>query len=188
MMFFATRAEMYFWLATLGGICATLGCAFGSASQQSQVKIEAVRAMPYYVETGAVRRTTNLFDPRLVLRNVVVGSPGGPDPLHRATIEDWDILFGTTVTYVEIDIQAARDFDLAQDLTLELSAYAGPSRQEIERRRVPLASIAVEPQGRWRVPFFIYGTGCELLELRVRLLDDRGYEEQVKTIPFVCGE
>jgi hypothetical protein len=62
------------------------------ASPSSGFVIRSIRAMPYYPETGTIRRATDLFDPRLALRNIILGSTSEPDPHHRSKIEDWDIL------------------------------------------------------------------------------------------------
>lgn len=148
--------------------------------------IQALRAMPYYPGTGRIRRTTDLFDTRLALRNVVIEPSDGVDPLHRTKIEDWDVEFGTTVTYVEVDVFLGQDPPRA---VLEIQARAAETGRQIQSQQVPLAVLGPGRAGVVRVPYFVYGTGCEKLQLTARILRDGAPASRVsRTIPFTCGE
>lgn len=155
------------------------------------LRIVAVRAMPFYPATGEIRRSTNLFDPRLALRNIVVEPSDGRDPLHRARIESWDIPFGTTATYVEVEVETAPTgvSGTRPSLAVELRARAVGTGRQLQLERVSVASIAPSESSSWHVPYMVYGTGCEELEIRVRLMaDDKEIGSEVHTIPFSCGE
>jgi hypothetical protein len=180
--------------------CLTLIIGFGAvasssgqqraASASSGFAITAIRAMPYYPETGTIRRTTDLFDPRLALRNVPIGSASEPDPIHRSTIEDWDIPFGTTATYVEIDVSWSGEGDrLLSAPALEFLAQAGRRGRVLERRRVELAPLLTGPGKIWHIPVLVYGTGCEPVNLRASLIrGTTAFTSQSRTIPFACRE
>jgi hypothetical protein len=180
-------------LVVVAGIC--LATQTGAYAQQSPgrpaLAIRAIRAMPYYPSTGELRRTTDLFDPRLVLRNIIFGAPTGEDPLHRPKIEDWDIKFGTTVTYVEIDVEADPG-PLIRDgrvIFVELEAKVPNTKRVVSLQRVRLNSLVVAEGKLWRVPFFVYGTGCEKLELNARVVSGTtAYAKETRAIPFSCGE
>lgn len=161
----------------------------GAGSTTEQARIVAVKAMPFYAETGTVRRSTNLFDKRLVLRNVVIPADGTDDPLRRRSIEDWDIPFGTTVTYVEATVESLDFSTLPKTMRVELRARAADTKREIANQSVALSSLIVSGARTLYVPFFVYGTGCEKLEIHVRLLDGpKVHGETTGTIPFSCGE
>lgn len=152
-------------------------------------RIVAIKAMPYYPETGVIRRSTDLFDKRLVLRNVVMPEGGAGDPLRRNKIEDWDIAFGTTATYVEVDIESIDFTKLPKSARVEMRARATDTQRDLTTESVALSSLTTSSGRTLHVPFFVYGTGCETLELRVRLLaESNHYGEIVRTIPFSCGE
>lgn len=177
-------------IATMCVATQTGAYAQGSAGGPT-VTIRALRAMPYYPSTGEIRRTTDLFDPRLALRNIILGSPTGEDPLHRSKIEDWDIKFGTTVTYVEIDVEADPG-PLIRDgrmIIVELEARVPNTKRLVSQQRVRLNSLVTAEGKLWRVPFFVYGTGCEKLELNARVVSGTTvYAKETRTIPFTCGE
>jgi hypothetical protein len=145
--------------------------------------------MPYYVDTGAIRESTDLLDKRLVLRNVVI--PPGPtgDPLHRQRVEDWDLLFGTTVTFVDVTI-ATLDVDrVPRQARLSFVATGKTSARTLASQDVLLSAVMVRGTQNFHVPFFVYGTGCEPLELRVELHGvSTVSSELVRTVPFTCGE
>ena len=161
-----------------------------SAASSSGFAITSIRAMPYYPETGTIRRTTDLFDPRLVLRNIPFGSTSEPDPHHRSKIEDWDIPFGTTATYVEIDVSFSGSPDQrGSPPALQFVARVSPRGRVLERRRVDLGMIVLGPHRVWHVPFLVYDTGCEPVSLSASLI--RGtdtYSSRSRTIPFACRE
>jgi hypothetical protein len=154
------------------------------------VEIVGIRAMPYYASTGEIRRSTSLFDRRLVLRNVIIAPADGRDPLNRPTIAEWDIVFGTTATYVEFDLESrVRGAGVPSSLHVEMHAVAVDSRREVQVERVPIASVMPFGQIKWTLPFLVYGTGCERLEITLRVVQDGDVlDELSRTIPFSCGE
>ena len=160
------------------------------ADQEGVVaRIVAVRAMPYYPDTGTIRRSTDLFDRRLVLRNVVF--PSGPtgDPLRRNTIEDWDIVFGTTATYVEVEVYSANFDSIPAGTHVEANARVSATGRQLMTSSVSLSGLLTRSGHVLHIPFLVYGTGCEPLEIRVKLLaGSRILGASTKTIPFSCGE
>jgi hypothetical protein len=175
------------------GICFIGAIAIvGGASAEPTIalaRIVSVKAMPYYPETGAIRRSTSLFDKRLVLRNIVMPADGIGDPLGRSKIEDWDIVFGTTATYVEVDLESLDFSKLPRSMHVELRARTADTKRELTSQSVALSTLIVGSVRALHVPFFVYGTGCEKLEIRVRLLDGSSvYGETSTMIPFSCGE
>jgi hypothetical protein len=156
----------------------------GEAMQEFE--IEAILAMPYYSTTGEIRNSTNLFDPRLALRNIIIVPSGGQDPMYRKEIKDWDILFGTTVTYVNVKVVAMTR--VKRPPRIELLARNAVTGREIQRQQIDLSRIS-SASNVWYVPFFVYGTGCEELELDVRVFDEtKSFASQSRTVPFTCGE
>ena len=169
---------------------AALAQAGGSADEATKpLRIVAVRAMPYYPGTGSIRRSTDLFDPRLALRNVIIGGDAASDPFQRTKIEDWDIESGTTVTYVDVEIESADFVKVPGSMRIELRGRAADTRREVKTESVLLSGLLGGEGRKLHVPFFVYGTGCEPLELNARLIDgSRVVGEITRTIPFACGE
>lgn len=159
------------------------------AAEPAQVRIDGVRAMPYYVDQGVIRSSTDLFDKRLVLRNVVI--PPGPsgDPLRRTHIDDWDILFGTTATYVVVTVTTLDPDQLPNQLRLSFVARAKANNRTLLSQDLLLSTLAVRGSARIHIPFLVYGTGCESLELQAQIHEMKTVvSELVRTIPFTCGE
>jgi hypothetical protein len=168
--------------------CACDPC-IAAGSAPAQLKIDSIRAMPYYVDRGIIRTSTDLFDPRLVLRNVVVPPGSAGDPLHRSRIDDWDIVFGTTATFVAVTIAGADLEQLADKIQVSFSATAVTSGRKLAAQDVMLAPLIVKGSRQTHVPFLVYGTGCEAVELKVHLHDGKAVISHLeRTIPFSCGE
>lgn len=157
-----------------------------AAETTAPLKIVTIKAMPYYPSTGVIRRSTNLFDPRLALRNVIIS---GGDP--RAKIEEWDIVYGTTATYIETVIESASisPATIEPSLRIEMRVRSVDSDRLVKTESVKVISIMSTESRIWYIPFFIYGTGCEKLEITVHLVSDKIiFDETSRTIPFSCGE
>ena len=166
-----------------------IGPCVAATQDPAPIRIETIRAMPYYTEKGVIRTSTDLFDSRLVLRNVVI--PAGPtgDPLHRSRIEDWDIVFGTTAVYVDVMISGAEFGKLPRQARLAFHAEAKTSGRTLASQEVLLSTVTVAGSQSLHIPFLVYGTGCEPVELRVQLHDaNASVTEVVRTIPFACEE
>lgn len=168
--------------------CAHDAC-IAASPVSAQLRVDSIRAMPYYVDQGVIRTSTDLLDPRLVLRNIVIPQGSADDPLHRSRIEDWDIMFGTTVTLVEVTISGADLEQLADGIRVSLVATAATSDRKLIEQDVLLAAITVRGSRQAHVPFMVYGTGCEPLELKVQLHDGKTVISHLaRTVPFTCGE
>jgi hypothetical protein len=153
------------------------------------VRIDGIRVMPYYVDQGVVRASTDLLDKRVVLRNVVISPGSAGDPLNRPRIEDWDLPFGTTATFVDVAIAALDVERVPRQLRISFIATGKTSGRTIASQNVLLSAVMVRGVQKFHVPFLVYGTGCEPLELRVQLRDSSAISsELVRTVPFTCGE
>jgi len=163
----------------------------GSSAASAPVSVVAIQAMPYYPSTGNIRRSTDLFDRRLALRNVVITPSDGVDPLHRDRIADWDIPFGTTVTYIEAELDS-KELDptkFPRDLRIEMQATSLNTRHAVGKQVIVASSVAPSGIRRWRIPFVLYGTGCEPLRISVRVTyREKSLSSLSNTIPFSCRE
>jgi hypothetical protein len=175
-------------LLALMGAFITLTSAF--AADTAPVAIAELHAMPYYPAKGVVRRTTDLFDRRLLLRNIIGEPEGGADPLRRDAIADWDIEFGTTATLVEIQLERrVPDAVAASSLHVVFEARAIDSRRLLARQDVLWDAVAPTISRKWTLPFLVYGTGCEPLRIDVRIVSgNRVVDRKSGSIPFSCGE
>lgn len=182
-------------------LCKTLiafGAAFLLASEllavnanSASVRVVAIHAMPYYATDGSIRRTTNLFDRRLALRNIIMYPHNGKDPGNRERIEDWDVSYGTTVTYVEAEVESkfSRPADLPRGVQVEMVATSLQTGRQLDKQAVAVSAIGPLGNRSWRVPFFIYGTGCERLKITVQVkYNKRTLNGKSGVIPFSCGE
>jgi hypothetical protein len=162
--------------------------AVSTTSEAPYASLE-LKAMPYYLDTGTIRRSTDLFDPRLVLRNIGMSPDGGMDPLHRVTIEAWDIIYGTTVTYVEVNADVVRSLPKGQ-MIVEVIGQAKTSGPIVFRVMVQgSGSTRTRDTRTWTVPAFFYNTGCEPLTVTARMvIGGTAYATLSKTVPFKCGE
>ena len=168
-------------LAFVGAVAAA-----NSQEPSADATVASIRAMPFYTQTGTIRRTTDLFDPRLALRNVIIGTPSDRD--LGTPIEEWDIQAGTTITYVEVAVSVTSTSPERTSAALEFVARAGTARREIARQRVALREVSAG-RGLRQVPFLVYGTGCETVELSAQILTRGGRSSALRrTIPFTCGE
>jgi hypothetical protein len=132
--------------------------------------VDAVRAHFYYPDRGEFDER-DLFDPTLVLRNVIGGAADARDPteitLVLVSVEGPSFLAGTEG---EVELRTA-------------TVGASPSRQSI-----PFHAM-FSKRSRVTAPFLLHGTGCEKLELELRITGVPNPPDPVKrTIPFHCGE
>jgi hypothetical protein len=178
-----------FVVAKLLLTASAVGTCIVAAANTGHLSIDAIRVMPYYVGDGVVRTTTDLLDKRLALRNIII--PTGPtgDPLHRSRIEDWDIVFGTTAIVVDVTVAGADIDRKAAQTRILFRATTKTSGRTLASQDVALSSLTVPGLQRIHVPFLVYGTGCEPLEVKVKVVQtDESASEVVRTIPFSCGE
>jgi len=180
------KASAYFavWLMNW-----SIGFCVAASSNPDQIRIDGIRVMPYYTDQGIVRTSTDLLDERLVLRNIVI--PPGPmgDPLHRLRIEDWDIVFGTTAIFVDVTIAGADLIHVSARERVSLLATAKTSARTLASQDVQLSALIVGNSQKLHVPFLVYGTGCEPVELKVQVHNSNASgPEVVRTIPFTCGD
>jgi hypothetical protein len=189
-MFAVRRYAMLLGIA--GAVCAA-GFAHAAAEPAPAplVTIRAIRAMPYYAQTGEVRRTTDLMDERLQLWNIIMGSPLQPD-INRPKIEPWDAPRGTTATYVAVELTLARVWRAQEDkAVVELQVSNAESGRHMQSQKVALENLfgTGGEEKSWHVPFLIYGTGCEELKITVRVTHGKQvYDQASRTIRFHCGE
>jgi hypothetical protein len=172
------------WLSGCANVSSVAG-----ATEPIQFRIDAIGAMPYYVDQGVIRTSTDLFDKRLVLRNVVtLPNPSG-DPLRRSHIGDWDVLFGTTATYVVVTVTNLDPDELPKRVRLTFVATAKESNRALVAQDLLLSTLMIRGLAKAHIPIFVYGTGCESLELKAQIRNvKKVVSELVRTIPFTCGE
>ncbi len=163
-------------------------CSAGD-SGSAPARIAGIRLMPYYTDKGDVRASTDLSDKRLVLKNIVVPADPSGDPLHREKIDSWDVVFGTTVTFVDVMIEAS-DFDkVSAKSRVKFVATGKGIGRTLASESVLLSAVLVRGAQTLHLPFIVYGTGCEPLEVRVQLLDGSAVSSELsRAVPFSCGE
>jgi hypothetical protein len=143
----------------------------GEPERSERYRVAEIRAHSYYPVRGEFDER-DLFDPTLVLRNVIGGEGDAKDPtkitLVLVTIDGPSFLSGTNGS---VDLKAR-------------AAGASPGEQSM-----PFWSIFSKGT-RVTVPFLIHGTGCDPLELEARITGVSGDPPAPKkaTIPFHCGE
>jgi len=147
------------------------GSAIAESEQPARYRVAEIRAHSFYPVRGEFDER-DLFDPTLVLRNVIGGEGDAKDP--------------TEITLVLVTIEGP-SFVSGTKGAVELQANApgaSPPRQSI-----PFHSLFSE-ENRITVPFLIHGTGCEPLALEARITGVAGDPPAPKkaTIPFHCGE
>lgn len=156
---------------------------------QGKLRIGAIRAMPYYAESGVIRQSTDLLDRRLALRNIVMAPSSSGDPLRRPRIEDWDVVFGTTATMVDVEVVGLDAKYENVNTRILLLVTEASSGRVLTKQSVELSSIIVSDARQIHVPFFVYGTGCEPVALKVTIrAGTTDVEHMERTIPFECGE
>ena len=158
------------------------GC-FPSESSKTNYTITDMRAFPYYTEKGIVRRDLNLFDRKFLLWNVMFGGDCGEECLP-------EIPGDTKVTIIEVQVRADNEPVWASPTAIELRVRAVESRRRIKTERVHLNAVLTAEARTWFIPFTLYGTGCEELEVSARLVHGRRPLGQPlnKIIHFKCGE
>jgi hypothetical protein len=113
----------------------------------------------------------------------------GTDPWHRDKIEDWDIVFGTTITYVEAELDSKAHVKVPRDVLIEMLATSEDTGRTVGKKILVASSVMPLGVRTWRVPFLIYGTGCEPLRISVRVTyHGRISSAMSNSIPFSCGE
>lgn len=133
-----------------------------------QYVISEVQAKLYYSNRGTFSRNV-LDNPNITLWNVIIGegSAGGASE--------------NTLVQVVVVGQPKRS---AEGLAVQLTAKT-PTRTLLDRR----SDVGImNTNGRYYVGFWLYDTGCERVELTVKLVGEGGGQAVTKTIPFECGE
>jgi hypothetical protein len=141
------------------------------ADSPERYAVAAIRAHAYYHARGEFDER-DLFDPTLVLRNVIIGEGDAREP--------------TEITLVLVVVEGpsfASETKGAVELRTR-AAGTSPAQQSM-----PL-SLLFAKGTRVTVPFLIQGTGCEHVELEARITGVTGDPPPPKkaTIPFHCGE
>ena len=130
--------------------------------------ITKLQAKLYYSNRGTFSQ--NILDnPNITLWNVIIGegSVGG----------------ASENTLVQV-VVAGQPESFAKGLAVQLTAKT-PTRTLLDRR----SNVGVmNTNGRYYAGFWLYGTGCEPVELTVKLVGEGGGQTVTKTIPFECGE
>lgn len=158
-------------------------CAFGQAllfvaSSLSRVqaqstattsRMEGVRAFLFYNDRATF--SLNVIDnPNFVLRNVIIGEGAAEGP--------------SNATFVTVTTQGPPGTS-GHATGVQLIATVG-SRQLL-LRTIPIGIFS--SAGSYVAGFWLYGTGCEPVTLRVRIIRGSARSATMtKTIPFTCGE
>jgi len=72
----------------------------------------------------------------------------------------------------------------AEGLAVQLTAKT-PTRTLLDRR----SDVGImNTNGRYYAGFWLYETGCERVELNIKLIGEGSGQTVTKTIPFECGE
>jgi hypothetical protein len=131
-----------------------------------------------------VRRDLDLFEPKYLLWNIIIG---GDDCGEECLPE---IPGRTTITMVEVEITAEGERNWKSSAAIELRVRAGESRRSLTTQHVRLSGIVVGEKRKWFVPFTLYHTGCEELEVSAAVIQGgRAVQKPIaKTILFKCGE
>lgn len=161
--------------AVLGCILAVVLLANSLASAEETDRPERygvveIRAHAYYHARGEFDER-DLFDPTLVLGNMIIGESDAKDP--------------TSITLVLVTVEGP-SFLSDRTGAVELRARAeGASPKE---QSMPFSSLFAKGT-RVVVPFLIHDTGCAKLDLEARLTGVSGDPPSKKaTIPFFCGD
>lgn len=130
--------------------------------------ISELHAKLYYSNRGTFSQ--NILDnPNITLWNVIIGegSAGG----------------ASENTLVQV-VVAGQPGSFAKGVAVQLTAKT-PTRTLLDRR----SNLGVmNTNGRYYAGFWLYDTGCEPVELTVKLVGQGGGQTVTKTIPFECGE
>ncbi len=130
--------------------------------------ISELHAKLYYSNKGTFSQ--NILDnPNITLWNVIIGegSAGG----------------ASENTLVQV-VVAGQPESFAEGLAVQVTAKT-PTRTLLDRR----SNVGVmNTNGRYYAGFWLYDTGCEPVELSVKLAGQGAGQTVTKTIPFQCGE
>ena len=131
-------------------------------------RIVGLRAQLFYVDRGSFSDDVLARD-EPGLRNTIIGGglSGGPS--------------NETLVVVEVEGPPGA-FDATRRVELAVRA----SGREIFRRRQTVQVL--NAQGRSFVGFWLYDTGCEVLQISTALLGQSDPSRRAARIPFSCGE
>ena len=162
-----------FWAVCAGAwsLAMAVHCFAGNSGDDPKPTVGAIRAHLYYQGSGTCD-ARNILDPGFVLWNVVIG--GG----DAAEASD------SVLAVVEIRISKGRQ---CEGCSLEFLATT--EERTLEKATVPLRVEGASGVSLWS-PFLIRGVGCELVDLRARVVGSDGVMQPWKSarIPFKCGE
>jgi hypothetical protein len=184
------RLKKSFLMASfLGQIICLLPAGVSLAGTESALRIESIKPMPYYIDGAGIRESTDLLNDKIVLRNIIIAPESGIDPGRRSRIDDWDVVFGTTITYVDVVLSVLESDKLSSQTRLSFVATGKETARVFASQDILISTVIVGGARELHVPFLVYGTGCEPLELKAHLHDEsETWSELVRTIPFGCGE
>ena len=103
--------------------------------------------------------------------------------LWNAIIGEGDVKAPTKATIVLVQVRATGSGE--KDRVLELVARA--NGKELIRQSVAVSTF-ITGKGEAMIPFLVYGTGCEPLELTATLAGAGKTDSLTRTVPFRCGE
>lgn len=146
-------------------LCGALLLLTDTAYTDTRHGIHSIHAFPYYHETGKVGHE-DLLEPSMVLWNSVIG--------------EGDVGAPTRVTFVLIHVDA-----LMHDGSTTLQVVARTSKVELLRQSIALAPF-LNGTKQVAIPFLVYETGCEPLEITAALSGQDAPETAI--VPFRCGE
>lgn len=146
-------------------------CVGSTPAGASGAQVSGLRAYLYFPEKGSFG-SEDLTSGKLVLRNIMIGegaAAGSP----------------SNVTLVLVDLATEeRPVRFRGLLTFRASAGGEP----LAERQVDTRHFHAE-SGKVTLPFLVYGTGCEPLELSAELArDGEAPSRLARRVDFVCGE
>jgi hypothetical protein len=139
-----------------------------AAGFNGETRIQGMSAHLYYQETGTID-PRDLISGKLVLWNTIIGAG--------------DARASSVATYVLVELQIDRQ---KPPKTLEFKARAG--EKILAEKSMAVGDFFTDTSA-VVIPFIVYGTGCQALELTARLAGDatpRG--SLTRTVNFACGE
>jgi hypothetical protein len=121
----------------------------------------------YYHQTGAI---DDRDAAKLNLWNTIIGEGDAQGPSAAVVVR-------VTVTGAETLARGA----------VEVTASSG--RKKVFKQRLSLDAYVAEKGHPLVVPFVVYGTGCDSLEIAAVLQDGRkSLGRKAEVVPFTCGE
>lgn len=140
------------------------------ADPTSAHSIDSVRAHFYYQKSGTFSES-DLFDPKLVLRNTRIGEGGDAKEPSGAVL---------------VLVKMSGSFLAGTKGSIELRSSA--AGHNYPRQSIPLHTLFSE-SGTATAPFLIYDSPCSPLALEFLFVGVAGDPVPVtRTIPFHCGE